>query len=235
MPQQGGQSAGSGRSGNLSETTKLVSRPGEVLTCVLLHLTEICSGPALSVDGLQKLEGAWGPPRRKLCRQVWVVRRRAIGCSYTWAAEGEGGRKAAQGQPPKAPQGQARSSVPCLLSTLSQGRTLTGREAGEGWGSLQSWHLFHFPPSFLPPHTCLFLLRTSQLPHPSVQLQDQLQLTWQPSTSSYKAGQGAWGTHQSHLNAHLQGETLLERLNGRNHPTGLSFPIAGKKGRGVSF
>lgn len=86
----------------MSRTTKLVSGPGEVLTCVLLHLTEICSGPALSVDGLQKLEGAWGPSRRKLCGQVWVVRRRSSGVVPLGALTPEQLREREAGDLPKA-------------------------------------------------------------------------------------------------------------------------------------
>ena len=58
--------------------------------------------------------------------------------------------------------------------------------------TLRSLALFHFSAFLLLFQTCLFLLRTSQLLHPSIRLQDQLGSTPQQVWADMRPGRGLW-------------------------------------------
>lgn len=143
--------------------------------------------------------GAWGPPVPVFASKCGVLRSCSIVYPLMHAEpRPREGRGPAQSYRSTSETGAGQSALSDFCSTTGQGCDSQG--GGESWGSqhhiesLGASELFHA--SLLFPQTCLFLLRISQLLHPSVSLQDQL---GSPSTASmgrHKAGQGACGSEE---------------------------------------
>lgn len=133
--------------------------------------------------------GAWGPSSPSLCQQVQgsqVLLHQVP--SYTWGAKAQRGKRTCW-RAPKLLRDRAGFWQTGRLGELGKPGPLSE--------SLRLLDLFHFSASLLIPHTCLFLLKPSQVLYPSARLQDQLGSTPQQGRADRRPGGGPVGRRSS--------------------------------------